>query len=380
MGKYKKSLIALLLAITLLISNTGTVEAKAIEEPKVDLEFFEEILQLIKSDYPFKIEEQQLLQGALKGMLQSIDPYSDYYTNEEAENLMNSINGNFSGIGVYIEERDGYINILRPIAGQPAEKAGIKKDDLIISVDGIDIKNMGLGKVSSMIKGIEGTDVTLEIKRGRELLTFKVKRQTIIINPVKYQIFEENIGHIMLEEFNSQATKEVKKVLKYFDTKGIKKIILDLRDNPGGLLNEAIDMAKLFVPEGPVVHIRENNKSLVTHVSTLKEEKYELIVLVNENSASASEILAGAIKDRKAGILIGTKTFGKGIVQSLIPTTEGSIIKLTTAEYLTPNKTSIHGKGIKPHITIKNTNIDKQLEKAINILRHGDGSTVSLQR
>lgn len=373
MSKYKKTFVALLISITLLMSNVIIVEADIMVKSKVelgvDLEFFQEVLDLIKQQYPFKIEEQALLEGALKGMLQSIDPYSDYYTNEEVENLMNSLNGNFSGVGIYIEEKDGYVNVVNPIEGQPAGKIGIKKGDLIISVDGKDIKDIGLQKVSSMIKGPEGTNVTLGIKRGKEVLTFKIKRQTIIINPVEYQIFEDSIGYILLEEFNSQATKEVKKVLKYFDGKGIKKVILDLRDNPGGLLDEAIELSRLFVPEGPIVHIKEKNKPLITHISTLKKPEYELIVLVNENSASASEILAGAIKDRRAGMLIGTKTFGKGIVQSLISTTGGGMVKLTTAEYLTPNKISIHGKGIKPHITIKNTNIDNQLERAINILK-----------
>lgn len=373
MLRHKKIIIALLLSVTLLMSNVtlaeNTIKVAPMEEPKVDLEFFQEVYHLIKRDYPFEISEEELLEGALKGMLQSIDPYSDYYTNEEVDNLMNSLNGNFSGIGVYIEEKDGYINVVNPIEGQPAIKAGIRKDDLIVSVDGVDIKDMGLQKVSSMIKGPEGTNVTLGIKRGTETLTFKIKRQTIIINPVEYQVFEGNIGYISLAEFNAQGTAEIKKALEHFDTEEIKKVILDLRDNPGGLLSEAVEIARLFISQGPIVHIKEKNKSLTTHVSTLKKQKYSLIVLVNENSASASEILAGAIKDRGAGLLIGSKTFGKGIVQSLIPVTGGRMVKLTTAEYLTPNKISIHGKGIKPHITVENTNIDKQLEKAINIFK-----------
>lgn len=373
MLKYKKIVIGLLLSMALTMSNAQVVEAETLLTPKVEsevgLELFQEVLELIKKDYPFEIEEDQLLEGALKGMLQSIDPYSNYYTDEETDNLLNSLDGNFSGIGIYIEEKDGYINVVNPIAGQPAMKAGIRSKDLIISVDGVDIKDLGLEKVSSMIKGPKGTYVNLGVKRGKETLNFKIKRQIIIINPVTYEIIEDSIGYILLEDFNSQATSEIEKALKDFDGKEIKKVILDLRDNPGGLLSEAIDVSRLFVSEGPIVHIKEKNKALTTYISTLKKQKYSLIVLVNENSASASEIFAGAIKDRRAGILIGKKTFGKGIVQSLIPLGQGRMIKLTTAEYLTPNKISIHGEGIKPHITIENTNIDKQLERAIKLFR-----------
>ncbi len=163
---------------------------------------------------------------------------------------------------------------------------------------------------------------------------------------------------------------EIKKALVEIDKKKAKKVILDLRDNPGGMLNQAISISGLFVPKGPVVYIKGKNKELETHTSTLEKSKYKLVLLVNENSASASEIVAGAIKDRKAGILIGTKTFGKGIVQSLNFLEDGSIVKLTTSEYLTPNKTSIHGKGIVPDIIVENTEKeDLQLKKAIEILK-----------
>lgn len=360
-----------LLSILLLISitpNYALAEIQIVEEnPKADLVFFEDILKLIKESYPFDIEEDKLIEAAVKGMLKSIDPYSDYYTKEEAESKFSTITGTFSGIGIYIEEKEGYINIVNTIKNQPAEKSGLKKDDLIISVEDIDIKDLGLDKVSSMIKGPKGTKVKIGIKRGEKLLTFEVTRDTITINPVSYEILENNIGYIQIEDFNSQVTIEVKRALKALDAKGITKIILDLRDNPGGLLNEVIDTAKLFVPRGAIVHVRNKNQPLITHTSTLVKSKYKLVVLVNENSASASEILAGAIKDRRVGTLVGTKTFGKGIIQSLITVNDGSIVKLTTAEYLTPNKTSIHGKGIEPNITITNT--EKDTYCGIHVIR-----------
>ena len=366
----KNKIISLILILVLILPNIGSAQSSIKEyEPKADIVFFQEILTLIQRDYPFEIEENDLIEGAVKGMLQSVDPYSDYYTREEAEEMFSDVTGNFSGIGVYIEEKDDYINIVRTIKDQPADKVGLQKDDLIIEVEGKDIKGMELEQVSSIIKGKKGTRVKLKIKRNGKFLTFNIVRDNIEINPLSYEIIDDDIGYISLEKFNSQATKEIKKALSYFKEKDISKIILDLRDNPGGLFYEAIEVAKLFVPKGNIVHQRGKDKKVVSYASYRNPDKYELVLLVNENSASAAEIVAGAIKDRKAGEIVGRKTFGKGIIQSMIPITGGSIVKLTTAEYLTPNKKSIHGKGIEPDIEIENTTLDLQLEKAIEILQ-----------
>ena len=233
----------------------------------------------------------------------------------------------------------------------------------------MDIQGLEMSKVSSLIKGPVGTKVKLKVKRGEKTLSFQVTRGTIAVNPVEYKTLENNIGYIELKEFTGQATKEVNKALRSFDNKNVNKLILDLRDNPGGLLSEAISISRLFVTKGPIVHIREKNKALLTHTSGLEKPKYKLVVLVNEDSASASEIVAGAVKDRKAGSLVGTKTYGKGTVQSMMPLSDGSMVKLTIAEYLTPNKTSINGIGIQPDYTIENTEEDLQLKKAIEILK-----------
>lgn len=365
-----KRVIAFLLILTLLIPSTAWGESQSTYEQKeANLLFFVDVLDYIQEKYPFEIDDDKLIEGALKGMLGSLDPYSDYYNSEEAEIIYKNLFGTFGGIGITIEEKEGYINIKNTLKNQPAEKAGIKENDLIVSVDNMDIKNLALEKVSTMIQGEKGTVVKLGIKRGSEVLTFNIERDIIEISPVKSEILKEKIGYIKIEEFNSQTTVETKKALNEFDNKKITKVILDLRDNPGGQLNEAVTISNLFVPKGDVVHIKEKNKALLTHVSTLEKSKYKLAVLVNENSASASEIVAGAIKDRKAGTLIGTKTFGKGIVQTLMPVDDGSIIKMTTAEYLTPNKISIHGKGIEPDIKVENTDKDLQLNKAIEILK-----------
>ena len=191
----------------------------------------------------------------------------------------------------------------------------------------------------------------------------------MIINPVSYSELEDGIGYIKLNEFSQTAAIETRRALSAFNKEGINRIILDLRNNPGGLLDQAVKIAKEFVPQGPIVHIRERNTSLLTYSSYSSVPDYDLVVLVNGNSASASEILAGAIRDRNAGILIGEQTYGKGIVQSIIPLENGSLIKMTTAEYLTPKYRNIHGIGIVPDIVVENTyGVDLQLERAIEEL------------
>lgn len=364
-----KRFLSFFLVILLIVPSGAFGQSELIQEPRQDLLFFQEMLNYIESRYPFPIEEGSLVRGGIKGMLQSVDPYSDYYTPEEAEELYGAIDGEFSGIGVYIEEKDGFVNIIDTIKEQPAEKAGLKKDDLIVSVGGEDIRGLGLKKISSMIKGPVGTSVVLGIIRGKQNLTIVVPRNTIPINPIEYEILEGDIGYIKVKEFTEGLTERTKKTLEEFDKQNIENIILDLRDNPGGLLNQAINLSELFVTKGPIVHIREKDGGLWTHLSQLENNKYKLVVLVNENSASASEIVAGAIKDRKAGALVGVETFGKGTVQSMTTLGDGSMIKLTIAEYLTPNQTSINGIGIKPDYIVKNNQEDLQLKKAIEILK-----------
>lgn len=364
----KRQIISLILSIFLIFPNLSLAKADIkIEEPQADIQFFADVLYLIENDYPFEKDEGQLIEAGVKGMLRSVDPYSDYYTKEEAEEAFSEIDGNFTGIGVYIEEKEEGIIITGTIKGGEAEKAGLKEDDIIVSVDDVDVKGMSLGELSSMIKGEAGTLVELVIKREGEALRFKMERKNIIVNPVEYKIVNDHIGYISLDTFNAQSSDEMKKALNFFEAKDIDNIILDVRDNPGGLFFEAIEISKLLLPKGDIVHQRTNNKKLITHKSFKDAKKYNLVLLINENSASASEILAGAIKDRGAGKLVGEKTFGKGIIQSFIPLTGGRVIKLTTAEYLTPNQVSIHGKGIEPDIVVENTSLDLQLEKAIEV-------------
>ena len=371
-----RRILILLLVFTLLIPSNvfAATDAKALQaqtnEP--DLLFLVETFEYIKDNYPFQIEDRDIIEGGLKGMLQSLDPYSDYYTPEEAVEIYKGMFGTFSGIGIVIEEKNSYINVRDIFEGAPGEKAGVKKDDLIVSIDGKDTKGMSLDNAKDLIQGTIGTKVKLGIKRDNKSLPIyiEVERDRVVINPVKYEILDKNIGYINLLEFSQNATAGINKALEEFDSKNVKNIILDVRNNPGGLLNQAIEISRKFVAKGPIVHIKEKNQDLVTHVSTNEKAKYKLVLLTNENSASASEILAGAIKDTKSGTIIGKKTYGKGVVQSLIPLSNGSILKMTTSEYLTPKKISINGVGVEPDIVIENSETDDlQLKRAIKVFK-----------
>lgn len=372
-----KKLLSILLALTLLLPSASFAEESVLgdiksHETDADMELMIEVYNYIQESYPLELDNKAVIEGGLKGMLQAIDPYSDYYTPEEASQLYMELMGYFTGIGIYIEKQETYINIVETIEGANAKDAGLLAGDVIISIDGIDTRDMSLSEASGMIKGVKGTTVKLGIKRAgvEEILYFEIVRDEVIINPVSYSEIEEGIGYIKLNEFSQTAAIEIRRALGSFNTEGTRKIILDLRNNPGGLLDQAVKIAKEFVPQGPIVHIRERNTSLLTYSSYNNVPDYDLVVLVNKNSASASEILAGAIRDRNAGILIGEKTYGKGIVQSIIPLENGSLIKMTTAEYLTPKYRSIHGIGIEPDIAVENVDgQDVQLQRAIEELR-----------
>lgn len=373
-----KKIIAILLAIVILIPGTqfsyATAETlEVIQEEETikdaDLEFLESVLDMIHERYPFETDEDKLIKGGVKGILQTLDPHSDYYTKEEAETLMSMTTGEIVGIGVVIELKDGLINVREVFKDSPAEKAGIKQDDKIVSINYESLLGLTLPEVSSRIKGEKGTSVKITVFRGEEYVDFEMVRKEIKINPVQFEILEGNIGYMSIDEFSYDLSKYTELAFKDMDQKGSKGLILDLRDNPGGLLNEAIKLSRKLVPKGDIVHIRYKDR-METIESKLERPKYKIMVLVNENSASASEIVAGAIKDRGVGKLVGSRTYGKATVQSIMPITDGSIVKMTIGEYLTPSKEPINGIGIEVDYEVKNTGTeDLQLKKAVELLK-----------
>lgn len=372
-SKIKNSILELILVAILSISILLPIPiyGEAVEDTPIDLVYFIQIMDLVKNNYVHDIGEEKLLEGGIKGLFYYLDENSDYYTKEEFDQLLEEITGDFVGIGVYIKEEDGQIVITETIKNGPAYRAGIKSGDIILAIDGQDIKGLSTREVVELIKGEANTKVKIKIQRGKEKpKEYTLNRENIKVKTVEHNKINKDIGYIKLSQFSQYSHQEMKDALKELDKQNISSIILDLRGNPGGLLDEAVDISRLFIPEGPIVHVKYRGDNMVTYYSNLKKPKYKLVVLVDKNSASASEIFAGAVQDRKAGTVIGTPTYGKGTVQQIISLPRGDGMKLTIAQYLTPNKRNIDGKGITPDIIVENKDGEKDipLQKAIDIL------------
>lgn len=355
--KFSKNIIVLL--VTILILSSSFVYANEINENEkldADLDYLKLVIEFLKQNHVDDITYDELIEGAMKGLFINLDEYSSYYTPEEFEKFNQQTSGNFGGIGVHIMEKNDFITVLSPIKGTPGFKAGINANDKIYSVDDIVIKGYSLQEAAELIRGEVGTSVKLGIIReGIEgLLYFDVVRDIIKINPVSYEILENNIGYIKITQFNINTLENINEALSNFNKKDIKKIIIDIRNNPGGYLDQVIEVLKNFIPEGPIVHVKNNDGNIETYSSSLKNKQYKLAVLVNEGSASASEIFAGAVQDAGIGTIIGETTFGKGTVQSITPITNGGGIKLTIAEYFTRDMNKVNGIGITPDIIVEN--------------------------
>lgn len=341
----------------------------------------------IKKNFLKEVDEEKLIDGQLKGLLQSLeDPYSIYMTSEEFEDFMEHTKGVYGGIGVIVTPGDdNLITVVSPIEDTPGEKVGIKTGDKIIKVNGEEFTADKMDAAVKIMKGKPGTEVTLTILRedknkNKEQFDLNIMREEIRLKSVKSSVIEGNIGYIKILSFDDLTYKDFKSELKELQRKDIKGIILDLRNNPGGLLDVCVDIADEFLDEGNIVYTETRNGEREYLKSNKKHIDIPLVLLVNEGSASASEILAGAVKDRNRGVLVGTKTFGKGIVQRIFKLPDGSGYKLTVSEYFTPNGTNIHGIGITPDEIIElpeeveiigpeNLAEDIQLQKAIEIMK-----------
>lgn len=325
---------------------------------------------IIKDDFYKETSEEELVNGAIKGLFSGLDdPYSQYYTQDEFARLMEQTSGAYVGIGVYISatSEDNIITIIAPIEGSPAEKSGIKPGDKILKVDGTTVTADKSDEAIGMIKGKAGTEVVLTIKRDEKEFDVKVNREEIVSKSVESKVMEDNIGYIRITSFNETTYDEFSEALKSLKAQNIKGLALDLRDNPGGLLNICKDIADELIGEGTIVYTKDNKGNTEYLKSDKEKLGVPIAVLTNDGSASASEILTAAIVDNKEGISVGTTTFGKGLVQSVRELKDGTGYKLTTAQYFTPNGDYINGKGIKPNI--EETDKEKQLDVAINWIK-----------
>jgi carboxyl-terminal processing protease len=390
-SKKKAMLIGLVLIIvtsilTFMITNTievvmgdRVVVSKSDYKNLLEVEKLLALKEHIKKNYVDGSKDDVLMDGAMKGLFEALgDPYSTYLTPAEFKSMNEATSGSFGGIGVIVtKSEEGYITVVAPLEDTPGERAGIKTNDKIIKVDDKDLLGMELDKAVEFIKGKPGSKVVLTVLRDKvqQPMTFEIKREMINQKAVKSEVKESNIGYIRLSSFDSDAGKDFRKELNALKAKNIKGLILDLRQNPGGYVSSCLEIADELLGEGMVVYTEDINKNREVYNSKGSGLEMPLIVLVDEGSASASEILAGAIKDREEGLLIGTKTFGKGLVQSVEGLKDGSGFKLTTQKYYTPKGISINKIGIEPNIEVKLEEIkegqrkedikDLQLERAI---------------
>ncbi len=333
------------------------------------LKIFGSVLDLVQRNYVEEIPPQKLIYGAVQGMLKSLDPHSSFMKPEDYKELQIETKGSFTGIGIEISLKDGILTVVSPIEGTPAYKAGLKANDKILKIEGKTTKNMTLIESVKLLRGAKGTDVTISIYREgwRRLKDVTLTRDVIPIKSVRSRMLEEGYGYIRISNFQNKTTLELKKALKELEKgKGLKGLVLDLRNNPGGLLDQAVKVADVFLKKGLIVYtdgrIKEQKMRFEAHPDK-HSHSYPIAVLVNEGSASASEIVAGALQDHKRAIILGIQTFGKGSVQTIIPLEDGSAVRLTTARYYTPNGRSIQAKGIEPDIEVPYTPLKKRKEK-----------------
>ena len=363
----KRIRIAFFFFVVMLVASLTMGRSEAPKEAKPQskedlynqVELFSDAISVIRNEYVNEPDSKKMMYGALRGMLSSLDDYSQFMDPDEYEELTSEAKGEFDGIGVEITLKDGILTAITPMAGTPAELAGIKPGDKIVRINGNTTRDMRLNDAVKIMRGEPGTEISLTIWREKEEKVFDVsiKRSNIKINSIKdAYLVDGKIGYIRLVEFQEKCARELEAALKKLEGEGMDSLILDLRNNPGGLLDSAIDVSEKFIPKDEIiVSTKSRNPSqnaVYKSKGILTHPVYPLIVLVNEGSASGSEIVAGAIQDNKRGVILGAKTFGKASVQTIIPLKDNSALRLTTAYYFTPSGKSISSHGVIPDVTI----------------------------
>jgi carboxyl-terminal processing protease len=354
----------------------GDLEAKS-DETYEGLKIFADVIQLIEKEYVDDVESKELIQNAIQGMVQSLDPHSSLLPPEAFEDLQIDTKGKFTGIGIHITMKDGFVTVISPIEDTPAYKAGIKAQDRIVKVDGNPVKD--LRQAVNMMRGPKGTKVLVSIMRAgvKKPIDFELIRDIIPVVSVKALNLKPGYGYIRLSQFSSTTTQELEEALNKVESGEVplKGLILDLRNNGGGLLNAAIKVSDFFLEEGKILSIKgRGKKNTKEYMATTDSanRNYPMVVLINGGTASASEIVAGALQDQNRALILGTTSFGKGSVQTVETLRDGSGLKLTIARYYTPSGRSIQAKGIEPDIVLKHKRLDTKDLKEEGLLKEKD--------
>ena len=370
---------------TYFVNNPISITSKSSSSSKDIAGTLQKYKEIIDKYYLGDVDEEKLKEGAIKGYIEGLgDPYTEYISADEMEDYLSDTMGNFVGIGIYMVKNTekGKIQVLAPIKGSPAEKAGIQAGDLILTVDGVDYSADEMTIASNKIKGEEGTTVTIEVLRGTETKKYELKREKVKVNQVEGKVLPNNIGYINFTSFDETTADDFKAKFEEINKQGIKSLIIDLRNNGGGIVDQALQIADYVADKDSVLlyEVDKNNKETVKKAKTDPIINMPIIILTNENTASASEILAGALKDLGKAKTVGTTTYGKGVIQQILKLSDGSGLKVTIEEYQTPNRSTIHKIGIAPDEEVKLpdsvTNVlnvteseDTQLQKAIEMLK-----------
>ena len=371
-----------LFILFLIAFNFLTLSSKSEEDIYKKIDLFSEVLNKINKQYVDDVNQSKMMDAAINGVLQSLDPYSAYMSPEMFENMATETSGEFGGLGIEVGMEAGVVKVISPIDNSPAYRVGVKAGDYIVKINEIQVQGKSLSEAVELMRGPVGSDIEITVRRRgeRKALTFTITREIIEVASVKTEIKDKNVGYIRLTSFNENSSDQIKKKLGEFKkNKNIEKYILDLRNNPGGLLSQAIKISDFFLENGEIVSTKsrknsENRKWFAKKGDIINGDT--ILVLINYGSASASEIVAGALKDHKRAILIGEATYGKGSVQSIIPLDNKGAIRLTVSKYYLPSGDSISDVGVVPDFEVAeesdlfriNTETDNQLDFALKLL------------
>ena len=374
MKHYIKSKFYLILLSLVLTFNLSYGNEKI---PIEQLKAFSEVYMKIKKDYVEKVDDEKLFDDAIKGMLEGLDPHSTYLNEKDFEDLQIGTRGEFGGLGIEVTMEDGYVKVVSPIDDTPAYRAGVKAGDLIIMLDDKPVKGLTLSECVDIMRGKVGTSLELTIAREGENKPLKIKiiRDTIKVKSVKYDILDNNYGYLRITSFQSKTGSSLKNVLLKIKKKNnLKGIVLDLRNNPGGVLGAAVEVSDTFLDQKKMIVTTSGRMSDAINEFKSSSNDFAkdipIVVLINGGSASASEIVAGALQDHRRAIIMGTQSFGKGSVQTILPLTRKTALKITTARYFTPNGRSIQAKGITPDIIVNEMKFEKKDE--VEFLKESD--------